>query len=180
MNFPIRIFDQDQVIDIADETTFAQFSEKCLSIGAAGGIVINEHHQVLMIYRLSKWDFPKGKIEEGECPQTTAQREVGEETGLVHTQIVKTLPSTFHTYPLHGKKILKQTHWFLMHCSANDQLNPQLEEDIEETRWVPVEEVSTLLLQSYDSLKDFWEQVIPTANVSALNSACKKNSHYHK
>lgn len=159
MKFPIRIFDQGQIVDVANETAYTQFSADCRLIEAAGGIVVNEQQQVLMIFRLGKWDFPKGKIETGEDPQTAAQREVGEETGLVHTQIVKALPSTFHTYPLRGEKILKRTYWFSMHSTAADQLKPQFEEDIEETRWVPMAEVSTLLLQSYDSLRDFWENV---------------------
>ena len=51
-------------------------------IHAAGGIVRNEKDEILLIFRLGKWDFPKGKVEEGEQFDQTAVREVEEETGL--------------------------------------------------------------------------------------------------
>jgi 8-oxo-dGTP pyrophosphatase MutT (NUDIX family) len=36
------------------------------TIVAAGGLVFNENKELLMIYRRSKWDLPKGKLDEGE------------------------------------------------------------------------------------------------------------------
>jgi bis(5'-nucleosidyl)-tetraphosphatase len=36
----------------------------------------------------SHWDFPKGHIEEGEDPYTTARRELEEETGIQDARFV--------------------------------------------------------------------------------------------
>ena len=35
-------------------------------IEAAGGILQNHEKEILVIYRLNKWDLPKGKLDEGE------------------------------------------------------------------------------------------------------------------
>lgn len=124
-------------------------------IHAAGGIVSNGQGEILMIYRLSKWDFPKGKVEAGEQWGDAALREVEEETGLHGVVLGEPLPSTFHTYTLQGEPILKETHWYRM--SAPDQpLTPQTEEDITRAVWVPIGQVETLLTDSYATLKELW------------------------
>ena len=51
-------------------------------IKAAGGVV-SKKDKVLMIYRLGKWDFPKGKFDKGETPAECAKREVEEETNVM-------------------------------------------------------------------------------------------------
>ncbi|MGC4056991.1 MAG: NUDIX domain-containing protein [Chitinophagaceae bacterium] len=53
---------------------------------SAGGVVINEKQEILMIYRRGKWDLPKGKLDEGESLEECALREVTEETGLKELQ----------------------------------------------------------------------------------------------
>ena len=45
---------------------------------AAGGLVLKDE-QFLMIYRLGKWDLPKGKLDKGENEKQGAVREVEEE-----------------------------------------------------------------------------------------------------
>src|ERR1041384_622155 len=45
-------------------------------IEAAGSLVFNKKKELLMIYRLDKWDLPKGKIEKNEKPAAAALREV--------------------------------------------------------------------------------------------------------
>jgi ADP-ribose pyrophosphatase YjhB (NUDIX family) len=48
---------------------------------AAGGLVENEHGEILLIYRKKHWDLPKGKLDAGETLEECAVREVEEETG---------------------------------------------------------------------------------------------------
>lgn len=127
-------------------------------IHAAGGVVFNEHNEVLMIYRLDKWDFPKGKVEAGEQYDEAALREVEEETGLHGITLGDALPSTFHTYTLHGEPILKETHWYRMSAPAQP-LTPQTEEDITQATWVPADQVHTLLQNSYATLRDLWKNI---------------------
>ena len=159
MHFPLRIFDNATPVDIANESEFEAFARDYRPIGAAGGIVVNDRQQVLMIFRLGRWDFPKGKIEEGENPAEAALREVCEETGLPTPTLGRELPSTFHTYTLNGEKILKQTHWFAMRCPDTATLKPQTEEDITQAEWVDIEKVGAHLKDSYASLRHLWEEV---------------------
>jgi hypothetical protein len=60
--------------DLPDHIYLADEPERCFHdlsqnfniIEAAGGVVENPNNQVLMIFRLGKWDLPKGKVDTGE------------------------------------------------------------------------------------------------------------------
>lgn len=131
--FPLKYV----VFHESPEEVFDDFSENFLLIKAAGGIVQNEHSQILMIHRLSKWDLPKGKMEQGEDAVSTALREVEEECGIANLQISHPEPIiTFHTYELNGTHILKQTYWYHMRSLSKGNLIPQIEEGIDLVRWV--------------------------------------------
>jgi len=123
-------------------------------ISAAGGLIVNPKGELLMIRRFSKWDLPKGKIETNEEIQTAAIRECIEETALQNMSIVKELGSTYHIYEINYKPMLKRTYWFLMKTDSDNELIPQLEEGIEEAKWMKRDEVIEALKDSYDSLKD--------------------------
>lgn len=125
-------------------------------IHAAGGVVSNDSGEILMIYRLDKWDFPKGKVEAGERYDEAALREVTEETGLHGITLGDALPSTFHTYTLHGEPILKETHWYRMYA-PKQELIPQTEEEITQALWTPKDEVEQKLQGSYATLRDLWK-----------------------
>lgn len=130
------------------------FFKKFTRIEAAGALVWNEKDEALMIFRLGKWDLPKGKMEKKEKPEECCLREVTEETGLVHLKTVKPLPSTFHTYHQDNQFILKETFWFLLEGSSNDPLAPQTEEGIEQVVWVKREAVPEHLKNTYPSIRD--------------------------
>lgn len=95
-----------------------EFSSMMKMIEAAGGIVINKDDKILFIYRLGKWDLPKGKLEPNEKLDEAALREVEEETGLKELVLENFVNTTFHIYKekKDGKeiRILKATHWFKM------------------------------------------------------------------
>lgn len=152
------IFNNNLPVEINSQEEFDNFAKDYRIIHAAGGIVSNENDEILMIYRLEKWDFPKGKVEAGEAYEEAALREVKEETGLRDITLGKTLPSTFHTYELRGEQILKETHWFRM--SAHSQsLVPQTIEDITQAVWVPRTGVDEKMSSSYASLEWLWEEI---------------------
>lgn len=123
-------------------------------IEAAGGIVQNNKKELLFIYRLDKWDLPKGKMEKGEKPDECALREVEEETGVTNLKLKKKTGETYHTYDDYGKHILKVTHWYYMTCSATQKLVPQTEEDITAIKWVPTREIKEPIANTYPSIKD--------------------------
>lgn len=119
---------------------------------AAGGLVSDEHGRLLAIKRLGKWDLPKGKVEKGEAVDVGAVREVQEECGLRHVELVKFVTSTWHTYERKGEEHLKRTDWFLMRASSTEELTAQSEEDIEEVRWLDSTDLRMMEGDTYPSL----------------------------
>lgn len=117
---------------------------------AAGGLVVKDG-MILMIYRLGKWDLPKGKLKKDEDPAEGALREVEEETN-VKLALGDQLPSTWHSYAYNGNKILKKTNWYVMQCLDDSLMKPQAEEYIEEVRWMQPQEALKALDESYASI----------------------------
>lgn len=130
------------------------FFKKFTLITAAGGLVTDEQEQVLLIFRRGKWDLPKGKLDAGETLEQCALREVEEETGLKNIQLKAPLTITYHVYHEGARMILKDSHWYRMQTKSGQTLRPQLEEQITETRWVPVPELHSYFSLSYPSVAD--------------------------
>jgi 8-oxo-dGTP pyrophosphatase MutT (NUDIX family) len=106
---------------------------------AAGGIVLNEKDEILVIFRRGWWDLPKGKIEVEETKQQAAVREVIEETGIKNVQLLEKVGVTRHTFKNKlGARILKKSIWFVMR-TKKQPLKPQKAEDIEQAKWMPVD-----------------------------------------
>ncbi len=123
-------------------------------IEAAGGIIENGQKELLFIYRLEKWDLPKGKVEKGEGLQTCAIREIEEETGAINLIIHNKIGETYHTYTAFGKHFLKTTHWYYLTCPTEQNLVPQTEEDIAAIKWVKIKKIEEPLSDTYPSIKD--------------------------
>lgn len=123
-------------------------------IQAAGGLVLNEKDGFLMIYRLGKWDLPKGKLDEGEDLATCAMREVTEETGVDQLTLGDKIGCTYHTYNQFGKHILKETHWYRMRTTTQKALVPQTEEGIERLEWGTLAKLPEYLSNTYPSIAD--------------------------
>ncbi len=133
--------------------------EQFTYIRAAGGLVFNDANELLMIFRRGKWDLPKGKVEAGEDVVTAALREVKEETGVSAEVMGERKFFRYHTYSTYGTPMLKETVWFEMQALPGQQLAPQSEEDIAQAVWVPIVEVDDKLRNSYESVRDLWEEV---------------------
>ncbi len=123
-------------------------------IQAGGGLVENEQREVLFIFRRGKWDLPKGKLDRGETLEQCAIREVEEETGVGQLQLIRFLLITEHEYVERGKKILKETHWWLMKTGGSQTLVPQTEEDITEIKWVGSADFDVVLQNTYPAIVD--------------------------
>lgn len=141
------------------------FRKRFVEIPAAGGLVQNADGKLLFIKRLGVWDLPKGKIEKGESDRSAAVREVEEECGLSGVQIEKQLDSTYHIYhspylPASANLVLKETKWFLMKYTGNEQPVPQIEENIEEVRWFDRSDIKEVYENTYPSLLDLISQSI--------------------
>ena len=128
-------------------------------INAAGGLVQNSAGEYLLIHRNGLWDLPKGKQEEGEEIAVTALREVEEECGITGLEQGELICITHHTYRMHGLHMLKHTYWYNMKYSGDSSvLTPQLEEGIQQCRWVPASELPELLKDTYPSIRQVFEE----------------------
>ena len=144
----LYIFHDDMVM------LFEEFKACFNVIEAGGGVVLNERGEFLVIYRNGIWDLPKGKLEKGEDFQTAAMREVEEETGLHGLQLIEPLLSTYHTYHLKGKRILKKTKWIEMQYSGNVEPILQAEEGITDYRWATAGNTGFIRENTYASILD--------------------------
>lgn len=123
-------------------------------LAAAGGIVQNDNKELLFIFRRGKWDLPKGKLEKNESPETCAQREIGEETGMSKLMLKHKIGDTYHVYHEFGKHYLKMSHWYYFICPGKQLLKPQMEEDILEAKWVSTKDIKKPLANTYSTIKD--------------------------
>ena len=121
-------------------------------IQAGGGVVANKNGEILLIYRRGKWDLPKGKLDDGETIAACAAREIMEETGVLNLQQQQHLTTTYHTYKEKEMWILKETTWYTFTTNQTDNLIPQLEEGIEEIKWVAVANLASYKAATYTNI----------------------------
>jgi 8-oxo-dGTP pyrophosphatase MutT (NUDIX family) len=105
---------------------------------AAGGVVVREG-RVLVVHRprYDDWSLPKGKLKLGESWEAAALREVEEETGL-RCELGELVGSTAYG--------LKEVRYFRMTCDGD----PRASSEVDEVRWVPLEEVGDVLTYERD------------------------------
>jgi ADP-ribose pyrophosphatase YjhB (NUDIX family) len=129
-------------------------------IEAAGGVVYNNHRQILLIFRMGKWDLPKGKVEKGEFYKQTALREVQEECGLKYLETGNHLFDTYHVYVQDNEKILKRTIWYEMFLKSDEIPVPQTSEDITEIKWFDYDNLGEVMKNTHASLKDMFPLLV--------------------
>ena len=114
---------------------FGAFAAEFALIEAAGGVVVNDCGQWLMIE---------------EC----AAREIEEETG-VRAGVVRPLCDTLHAYyfPKTERWELKRTHWYELHTASCARLVPQAEEGIEQVVWCTPAEVTRNLRDAFPTIR---------------------------
>jgi 8-oxo-dGTP pyrophosphatase MutT (NUDIX family) len=133
------------------------FFKKFTIVYAAGGFVLNEKNEVLMMFRRAKWDLPKGKMDKGETFEECAVRETEEETGLKNVKLISPLITTYHTYHEGTRYVLKETKWFTMKVEGEQKLIPQTEEQITKLEWVGKNNLKEYLQNSFPSVVDVLE-----------------------
>ena len=135
-------------------------------VKAAGGIVLNEKDEVLLIHRRGHWDLPKGKFEKGESKKECALREVEEETGVKNLKIEGKLQlyyngkkTTYHAYRYKRKPTIKPTYWYIM-SAPKQGLTPQKSEDIDQAIWVKKKDLHKYYEGAYKTIVDILKSVI--------------------
>jgi 8-oxo-dGTP diphosphatase len=107
-----------------------------------GGIIFDDQGRILLRKPTGgwggyAWTFAKGSSDPGETPQTTALREVLEETGY-RCEIISPIPGSFESDTC-------WTSYFLMRPIT--QVNP-FDHETEQVRWVTVDEARLMLAES--------------------------------
>ena len=86
-----------------------------------------------------RWTIPKGHIEKGETAKQTAEREIGEETGLREMKVLNWLGKINFRYRRASSLVLMTTEIFLVQAKGDtDNLKP--EEWMNGIKWFPVNE----------------------------------------
>lgn len=107
---------------------------------AVGAIVVRDD-ALLMVRRARDpgrglWSLPGGRVEGGEYLADAVRREVGEETGLTVT--VGDLVGIF--------EVVGEPHYVILDffARAEGERQPHASSDVDEVRWVPLDEVAEL------------------------------------
>lgn len=128
---------------------------KITRVRAAGGIVLGDRAEVVMVRHKrgqNTWFFPKGRVEPGEDEETTARREVEEETGLTDLEFLDDL-GTYERYHMNPngeieRSEIKEIHMYLYAAKPHSTLSPTHE--IAEAKWVHFTKVA----QECGSIRD--------------------------
>ncbi|MEI7683255.1 MAG: NUDIX domain-containing protein [Candidatus Saccharibacteria bacterium] len=97
----------------------------------AGGIVFRRNKQgqieILLIQDAkNRWTIPKGHIEEGETAKQCAEREIGEETGLMKVRVYNWLGKINFRYRRQDRLVLMTTEIFLVQAQGDtDKIKPE-------------------------------------------------------
>lgn len=113
--------------------------------------------QILLVHRprYQDWSFPKGKLDPGESAEMAAVREIQEETGKA---VVLDSPIGSIEYHAEGVsnlrvKTRKSVKYYIAHVvdnknasvQARGEVKPASKKEIDEVKWVTINEASSLL-----------------------------------
>ena len=149
-----RICIPTEDVEATYRTICAEFKE----VNAGGGLVSNRRGDYLLISRNGLWDLPKGHQDPGEPIETTALREVEEETGIEDLELNDLICITDHCYKRDGVWHLKHTWWYSMIYNDPTDLTPQKEEDISKAAWVAKSSLPPYLTNTYPSIAEVFRE----------------------
>src|SRR5881392_2294695 len=95
------------------------------------------------------WALPKGRIEAGDSGETTALREVEEETGARGRSLGK-LGDIRYWFNWEGERVFKVVSFFLLRYEGGrlGDVPPEHRHEVAEVQWLPLEDAPRLLTYS--------------------------------
>jgi 8-oxo-dGTP pyrophosphatase MutT (NUDIX family) len=113
------------------------------------------------------WALPKGNVGAGESPESTAVREVAEETGVEAASDGK-LGDVRYVYTWEGERIFKIVSFYLLRYRRGrlGELPAKFRHEVDEARWLPLEEAPRLL--SYKGEREMAEKALALLNGEAV------------
>lgn len=118
---------------------------------SAGGVAFrwqdsNVEIAIVCVRPKLRWQLPKGIVDPGESPATTAVREVKEEAGI-ETELIKLIETIEYWYRSvkNGKPVRfhKFVHFYLLEYISGDVSNH--DHEVEESRWVSFDNAVEML-----------------------------------
>ena len=107
------------------------------------GVITDDHNLIFCVQRgensrsyiSKKWEFPGGKVEEGETDKSALERELNEEPGLSVSEI------TYFSENKHEYETFS-IHLIAFKCNAHD--NPKILVDHDKFEWLSSKEIKKL------------------------------------
>lgn len=120
---------------------------------SAGGVVYRRQNGQIDIIIVAvgdgeqRWQLPKGLVERDEAAETTALREVREETGVAATMVgpIDTIEYWYFSKTRNNKRIRfhKFVHFYLFRYQTGS--TEDHDQEVREARWVEIEEAQRML-----------------------------------
>jgi 8-oxo-dGTP pyrophosphatase MutT (NUDIX family) len=131
---------------------------------SAGGVVFKNSDDKIWILLCQHsqhhgWGFPKGLIgdkKDGETKESTALREVEEETGAIG-EIVEEVEPVTYWYVFEGEKIKKTVYYYIMKFVGGDIAKHDFE--MENVEWIKQDAVLEQL--SFEADKKVFKNALP-------------------
>jgi 8-oxo-dGTP diphosphatase len=156
-----------------DGKEFVMRSDPTTTQVSAGGVAFRRKAQTVEVALIlvgpnARWQLPKGAVNQDECNEDAAQREVREETGL-QTELIAPLDTIeYWFYATRGTRRVrfhKYVHFFLMRYREGNVEDH--DHEVEEARWVEIGQALEMLAFASE------KEILRKAHAQILASAAK-------
>ncbi len=135
-------------------STDALVREYCAGVVLYSGEGKNRRYLILRHRNGGHWSLPKGHIEPGESEEEAALREMREETGICHVEIVPGFRAASHySFSRRGVPVEKEVVYFL---GRTEETGVRLSKEHADWRWAEYDEALRTL--TYDDTRQVLRQ----------------------